>query len=98
MEQKRRQSSERMRTNNSNTDYYQGGNNVREDEESSKYPQGISEQVIENKNNSTTIRRIVVNGTQVDIYEKTLHAWGGVFFTKNGNNITEDAWDRQTSP
>ena len=38
-----------MRTHNSNTDYYQGGSNVREDEESSKYPQGISEQVIENK-------------------------------------------------
>ena len=65
----------------------------RQDPEAADMPQGVSEEIIENPNNSTTIRRTVVNGTEVDIYEKTFFSWGGVYYTKNGSNITQDNWD-----
>lgn len=87
--------SEKRRSENLNKEYYAGEDKPREDAEAADYPQGVTEKVIEGEN-STTIRRIVVNGTQVDIYEKTLHNYGGVFYTKNGNNITEEVWDQES--
>jgi len=87
--------SEKRRSENLNKEYYAGEDKPREDAEAADYPQGVTEKVIEGEN-STTIRRIVVNGTQVDIYEKTLHNYGGIFYTKNGNNITEEVWDQES--
>ena len=88
--------SEKKRTENYNEDYYQGEKKTRQDSEAANYAQGVTEEIIENTNNSTTIRRIVVEGTQVDIYEKTFYPYGGIFYTKNGNNITQEVWDAES--
>jgi tetratricopeptide (TPR) repeat protein len=88
--------SEKRRQENADREFYQGEKQLREDTESSKYPQGVSENIIESGENSTTIQRIVVEGTQTDVYEKTLYSWGGVFYTKNGHNITKEQWDAES--
>ena len=87
---------EKLRQANSEKEYYQGDDRPRQDRMAENYPQGVTEEIIENQNNSTTIRRIVVEGTVVDIYEKTLYSWGGVFYTKNGGNITQEDWDNNS--
>ncbi|MFT6166558.1 MAG: tetratricopeptide (TPR) repeat protein [Vicingaceae bacterium] len=84
------------RKKNEEEEFYIGEKKERQDQSSANYPQGVTEEVLENQNNSTTIKRIVVEGTQTDIYEKTLYKWGGVFHTKNGTNITEDIWDKES--
>ena len=88
--------SEKRRQENSEKEYYSGEDKPRQDPESAEYPQGVTEKIIENSNGSTTIRRIVVEGTQTDIYEKTLYSWGGIFYTKNGANITKEIWDEES--
>jgi tetratricopeptide (TPR) repeat protein len=88
--------SEKRRKKNSEEDYYLGEKKIRQDKSSADYPQGVTEKIIENQNNSTTIRRIVVESTRTDIYEKTLYKWGGIFYTKNGRNITKDMWDSES--
>ena len=87
---------EKLRQANSEKEYYQGEDRPRQDRMAENYPQGVTEEIIENHNNSTTIRRIVVEGTVVDIYEKTLYSWGGVFYIKNGGNITQEDWDNNS--
>ncbi len=80
-----------------NKDFYKGEKKLRNDDElAAKYPPGVTEEIIDGKDNSTTIRRIVKTATQVDIYEKTLYTWGAVYYTKNGTNIDEAAWQRET--
>lgn len=88
--------SKKQREEMADREFYQGEDMPRQDAEAADYPQGVTEDIIENKNNSTTIRRTVVNGTEVDIYEKTLYPYGGTFYTKNGNNITEETWDAES--
>lgn len=83
----------KKREENDDRTFYEGEDKLRQDRMAEEYPQGVTEEIVENKNNSTTLRRIKVKGTQVDIYEKTLHAWGAVFYTKNGNNISKLDWD-----
>jgi len=87
---------QKRRQENADREFYEGEDLPREDQAAAEYPQGVTEEIIENKNNSTTIRRIVVNGTEVDIYEKTLYPYGGTFYTKNGTNITEEMWDAES--
>lgn len=88
--------SKTRRQENIDKEYYDGEDRPRQDAEAADLPQGVSEEIIENPNNSTTIRRTVVNGTEVDVYEKTFFPWGGVFYTKNGNNITEENWNNNS--
>ena len=88
--------SEKRRKKNSEEEYYLGEKKIRQDKSSADYPQGVTEKIIENQNNSTTIRRIVVESTKTDIFEKTLYKWGGIFYTKNGRNITKDMWDSES--
>ena len=77
--------------------YYRGEKRPRNDAElANKYAQGVTEEIIDGDINSTTIRRIVVSGTQVDIYEKTFYSWGAIYYTKNGSNIEEEMWTRET--
>ncbi|MBL4709164.1 MAG: hypothetical protein JKY48_12075, partial [Flavobacteriales bacterium] len=87
---------EATRNKNAYEEFYQGEKKVRQDQSAADYPQGITEEIIENQNNSTTIRRVVVEGTTTNIYEKTLYKWGGIFYTKDGNNITKDIWDKES--
>ena len=88
--------SEKRRKKNEEEEFYIGEKKERQDQSAADYPQGVTEEIIENQNNSTTIRRIAVEGTRTDIYEKTLYKWGGIFYTKNGTNITQDIWDRES--
>jgi len=62
---------------------------------SSKYPQGISEETLE-EGNAVVLRRIKVTGKHVDVYEKRFYKWGGKFYTKNGYNITETLWNLES--
>jgi hypothetical protein len=88
--------SEKRRQDNASEEFYEGEDRPRQDPRASEFRQGVTEEIIENQNNSTTIRRTVVEGTEVDVYEKTFFSWGGVFYTKNGNNITEETWDAES--
>ena len=90
------QFAENKRQENKDQDFYQGEAKPRENRLAEKFPQGVTEEIIENQNNSTTIRRVVVEGTEVDVFEKTLYSWGGIFYTKNGANITKDEWDTKS--
>ena len=98
LEERRRsleEDAKKRREENAAKEYYRGESKAREDQAAARHPQGVTETVIEG-GNSTTIRRTVVNGTEVNIYEKTLHNYGEVYFTKNGTSITKEAWDKES--
>lgn len=77
-------------------DVYKGEEHLSENLElADKYPQGITEETSE-IGNAIVLRRVKVTGTHVDVYEKTHYKWGGVFYTKNGYNISETLWDLES--
>ena len=57
-----------------------------------KYPLGFTEETLE-KDKMMITRRIIVTEEQTDVYEKIVHHWGGIFYQKNGQNITKALWD-----
>jgi hypothetical protein len=62
-----------------------------------KYPQGITEEIIDDKDQRKTVtRRIVVKGTDAHEYQKIVYSFG-TFYTKNGDNITVDTWNKETA-
>ena len=76
--------------------FYMGEKQPRQDSElAKKYPQGITEETSES-GNSITISRIKVTGDQADVYERVFYTWGGTFFYKNGVNITQSLWDKES--
>ena len=76
--------------------FYMGEKRERENEELvSKYPQGITEETVEG-GNSVVIKRIKVTGNHADVYERVFYAWGGTYFFKNGENITQALWDKES--
>ena len=77
--------SEIRRKKNEDKEFYQGEDKIRQDQSAADYPQGVTEKIIENQYNSTTIRRIVVEGTQTDIYEKNLTQMGWYFLHQEWN-------------
>lgn len=77
-------------------DFYRGEKQDRQDSELlAKYPAGITEEVDES-GNAITIKRVKVTGNQVDVYERVFYTWGGTYFYKNGVNITETLWDKES--
>lgn len=56
-----------------------------------KYPTGTTES-IEKEGNRTTTTRIVVAEGKGNEYKKVVHSWGGVFYFKNGEAVTERVW------
>ncbi|MFQ5334792.1 MAG: hypothetical protein ACE5DN_01825 [Flavobacteriales bacterium] len=60
-----------------------------------KYPQGITEERYK-EGNISYIRRIVVEGPKGTEYLEAIHQWGGRFFFKNGEAITERLWILET--
>jgi len=60
-----------------------------------KYPKGITEE-ISTEGNKTITKRIVVSGETGNEYKKVVHNWGGVFFFKNGESVTERVWNQET--
>ncbi len=77
-------------------DFYIGEKRLSEDSElAKKYPQGITEETTE-AGNSITIKRTKVTGSHADVYERVFYTWGGTFFYKNGINITQSLWDKES--
>ena len=60
------------------------------------YPQGVTENV-EKQGNKTITTRIVVSDKRGNEYRKVEHDWGGVFFFKNGEAVTERVWNQETT-
>ena len=91
-----REKEKRLIANSQLTDVYRGEKQARQDSELlAKYPIGITEEVDES-GSSITIKRIKVTGNQVDVYERVFYTWGGTYFYKNGINITESLWDKES--
>jgi len=77
-------------------DFYMGEAQPSIDEElASKYSQGITEETIES-GSSVVIKRTKVTGKHVDVYERVFYKWGGSYFLKNGKNITQSLWDKES--
>ncbi len=60
-----------------------------------KYPSGITEEVTVDGNKTIT-RRVRVSGGKGDEYKRVEHGWGGVFYFKNGDAVTERVWIQET--
>ncbi len=60
------------------------------------YPQGLT-QIEEKDGGNTTIKRIVVIGEHGYIYTKKIYTWG-VFYFKDGVQISEGTFNNETSP
>ncbi|MGB0391893.1 MAG: tetratricopeptide repeat protein [Salibacteraceae bacterium] len=58
------------------------------------YPQGLTEKEYKEGNKNIT-KRIVVSGNKGVEYTKIQHSWGGVFYFKNGEPITEYIWQKE---
>jgi len=59
------------------------------------YPNGITE-TISKEGNKTITTRIVVKSKTGDEYKKVEHEWGGIFYFKNGDAVTERTWEKET--
>ena len=77
-------------------DVYRGENKLSENKAlANKYSQGITEETLES-GSSIVIKRTKVAGNHVDIYERVFYKWGGSYFLKNGKNITQSLWDKES--
>jgi len=82
--------------NTSLNDVYRGENKSSENEAlANKYSQGITEETLES-GSSIVIKRTKVTGSHVDVYERVFYKWGGSYFLKNGKNITQSLWDKES--
>lgn len=59
------------------------------------FPSGITESETEQGNKVITTR-VVVHDGKGDEYKKVVHNWGGVFYFKNGDAVTERVWNLET--
>lgn len=60
-----------------------------------KYADGITEEMT-TEGNKTIIKRIVVSNGLGNEYKKVVHGWGGIFYFKNGEAVTERVWIQET--
>jgi hypothetical protein len=60
------------------------------------YPNGVTETVT-TEGNKTITTRIVVKDGKGDEYKKVEHNWGGIFFFKNGDAVTERVWNQEAT-
>jgi len=60
-----------------------------------RFPNGITEKV-EKQGNKTIVTRVIVSNNKGNEYKKVTHDWGGVFFFKNGEAVTERVWKQET--
>ena len=60
-----------------------------------KFPNGTTEEMY-TEGNKTITKRIVVLDNIGNEYKKVVHNWGGVFFFKNGEAVTERVWIQET--
>jgi tetratricopeptide (TPR) repeat protein len=60
-----------------------------------QYPQGVTEERIEEAR-KITVRRVVVVENSGAEYLKVKHNWGGVYYFKNGTAVPEYIWEKET--
>lgn len=60
-----------------------------------QFPNGTTEEMY-TEGNKTIIKRIVVLNNLGNEYKKVVHNWGGVFYFKNGEAVTERVWIQET--
>lgn len=60
-----------------------------------KYPSGITEST-STEGNKTIVKRIVVREGKGNEFKRVEHNWGGVFYFKNGDAVTERVWKSET--
>ncbi|PCJ87553.1 MAG: hypothetical protein COA57_04520 [Flavobacteriales bacterium] len=62
-----------------------------------KYPEGVTEDEYQ-EGSKMILRRIVVKDGHGHEYKRITHRWGGVFYTKDGDQITQFIWKIETEP
>lgn len=82
--------------NKNNTTNGNANNDEYKAELAKKYPQGLTEEIVK-EGGGTTINRIVVVGKDGWAYTKKTYAWGGVYYFKNGQQISETTFNYETS-
>lgn len=60
-----------------------------------KYPSGVTEETF-TEGNKTIVKRVVVRDGKGNEYKRVEHSWGGVFFFKNGDAVTDRVWKSET--
>lgn len=60
-----------------------------------RYPSGVTEEVY-TEGNKTITKRIIVSNNIGNEYKKVVHGWGGIFYFKNGEAVTERVWTQET--
>jgi hypothetical protein len=61
----------------------------------SKYPPGVTEEIIPAES-VVIIRRIVVKDKKAFVYEKKVFNWGGIACFRDGESITELTFEQET--
>ncbi len=61
-----------------------------------EFPDGVTEEQFK-EGNRTITRRIVVKDGSGNEYRRVAHGWGGIFYFKNGDSISERAWNDETA-
>lgn len=60
-----------------------------------KYPQGLTEnEYVEG--NKKIMQRIIVQGNKGVEYKRITHNWGGVYYFRNGEPISQFSWNKET--
>jgi hypothetical protein len=60
-----------------------------------KYPEGVTEEIVKEGNNTIT-RRIVVQGNKGWLYQKKVTSFGATYYFKDDATITEAQWINET--
>lgn len=60
-----------------------------------KYPQGITE-ISENDPTCKITKRVVVKGNEAWVYTRKVYNWGGVYYFKDGVQISENTFNQET--
>ncbi len=76
-------------------DFYTGEKKPRYPELAREYSQGVTEETYQ-EDEAFVVKRIVVTGENIDEYKKIYYKWGGIFYQKNGRDITETVWNTET--
>ena len=75
--------------------FYTGEEKPRYPEKARQYRQGVTEESYQ-EDDAYVIKRIVVTGEDYNEYVKIFYKWGGIFYKKNGEEITEVIWNTET--
>lgn len=100
--ERERRMAERERENKPREEVQSAGGDVRQvsleeyqKQLAEKYPSGVTEETYA-EGNKTIVKRVVVRDGKGNEYKRVEHSWGGVFFFKNGDAVTDRVWKSET--